>query len=722
MEGHCYTRCGIEYVFGSDAPENIFLYRGETTEPPQIYLQINPDALRWFCIKQKEQEQQEPLRPIPEPAFAEPVFQLTLSSNLSERNDFDRTLATCGYLPLPDVKDRNAYGFRLEYPKLHAEGGSLLFGALFLDFLFDLRHSRVFECCSFAADFDTGLLGHPLANAIHDKAEYRWNRKLYRDVCGRDGGEQARKLISAEGEWLNACMEPEAQVLFKEAGDWFDPIEDEVRRVVFDSGGDGGADACGNAGLWRKIINYQKCLHQPWLVVGKGENERRVDLYRRVAGWFLARYDLDAAAATQVLHLFHVGRDVEDSGDNRKFRKILGKGLTWLASLPGFARDVFNKQIIPPIQHKTGPLRQRLPEWLVAKGEKSPRLWILKAFKCISPCLAKVKAGASGIAKHVETAVDKSRVFLSVRIRRLLYIGVSAASYPLPYHPVTRVVTILLVFVACAYVMGVCGLYDGVTHVWAKLLVVYVVNILPVLFLLLAIACFCLWARLKGRFVRHLRNALLVVRLGLPRLFFAISGAWMMFYSEGFWSLNVMVGPHDVLFVGIPVLMISLVFTMVKTYNMTGDAVRAVGRSFLMSGMALLISLGVGTVLMSNFAGAAIEGKINDSKEPWLAYANYVETAKSTLGTNCFLEILPGADIAAPYPHLIEQTRVLGRLRAAYILEPEYNECGAWTAFLRHLASVKIFPAMLLYYSCYAVFFGLFLQLIFGDKEMTESL
>jgi len=163
---------------------------------------------------------------------------------------------------------------------------------------------------------------------------------------------------------------------------------------------------------------------------------------------------------------------------------------------------------------------------------------------------------------------------------------------------------------------------------------------------------------------------------------------------------------------------------MVKTYNMTGDAVRAVGRSFLMTGMALLISLGVGVVLMSNFIGAAIEETINanDPGTEATAYTDYVESARTAFGTNCLPVDLPGADMAAPYPHLIEQTRVLGRLRAAYILESEYSGCGAWAAFVRHLDSVKIFPAMLLYYSCYAVFFGLFLQLIFGDKEMTESL
>jgi len=635
MDGHFYTHEGVREMFGHMASDNLFLYRSlgggavasQAPECGRLFLLIETDALKWFYISHRGNDKFEP-------AMAEPIFELPISHNLTLRNELDRILVTRGFTSIPEMQTPDQlYGYQAVYPHfLLRTGDPLLFGAVFLDFLFDLRHSRVFERCSHAASINTGLLGHPLANAIHGKAEYLWHRELHEEILDRDGGRMAHRLIGAEAEWMDTCMEPGAQFLFRQAGDWFDGLEDEVRQVVFACGKDDPADA------WEACFQYRQAVGKHAAHTEKVKDFRdpgRRMRFEKIANWFLARYDLNAAAATHLLHLSGQTQAANEAAGKREGR------WAW-------------------VRHRLATL---IPAGLFA--------FLLLMLSLASPRFLVFPLSLAllvffGRRLHMR---GQRRMKRFSRERRGGRYDTDDSRFPLPYRPVSFAVTLALLCVFCVIAGASLGLFSGG---WSLLRIgiMAVVVWTPPAFLSLA-ACYAgLSAALRQRakpVQLPLDGLLIAVRLALPRLLFAITSAWVMMYWEGLWDSSKDVGGMRILCIGGPVLAISYIFTVVKVHRIVHDSARAVWRALLALGVAMTISLYAGIVCMS--------------------------------------ALVPMGGFEEP----VKRSTVWGFMNAIYA-----GKIGR--------LEIQIYPGALLYLACMAVFFGLFLELIFGDKEMTESL
>lgn len=221
-------------------------------------------------------------------------------------------------------EDGNRY-----YDLFDGEGNVIGFlRKLLLDFMFDLKHSDVFQNSAYYQQMCSGLMSDFFFSALMHKCEYYYYRKLTRqaiDAIEKDDDIEGRKkaittlyaseLIKAEDLWIKDIMNPLAEkefehrypgkhnllreyfeyYSFEQWPSWFAEPEEEMKRVCFSMKDEDGVIHVCNADTLVRYLN---------LKYGSGDVgvdkmvELRDDGKERISKWFLKQY-----AFSDVLHL-----------------------------------------------------------------------------------------------------------------------------------------------------------------------------------------------------------------------------------------------------------------------------------------------------------------------------------------------------------------------------------------------------------------------------------
>ncbi len=224
--------------------------------------------------------------------------------------------------------DKNDVRYRLTDKKGNVIG---FLRKLLLDFMFDLKHSDVFQNSANYQKMYSGLMSDFYFSALMHKCEYYYYRKLTREAIDEieDGGIDkktrkqrkesikvlyANELVKAEDLWVQDIMNPQAEkdfehrypekskirreifggYSFQQWPSWFAEPEEEMRRICFTMQEKSGRKHICNADTLIEYfnINNRKDDISEFLVA---TNNRNRELISR---WFLKRYDFN-----DVIHL-----------------------------------------------------------------------------------------------------------------------------------------------------------------------------------------------------------------------------------------------------------------------------------------------------------------------------------------------------------------------------------------------------------------------------------
>ena len=191
---------------------------------------------------------------------------------------------------------------------------------LFLDFLFDVEHSDVFKNSAFYNEVYVKLKENFLYNAIDNKAEYYYQRKLAK-IISKDNSDKKKEnsneknedsekkkensekineisagnFLEAEKRWIDSVTDNRSEIAFEES-DWFDNPDTELKRVF-----------CHNKSFYQGIskIKDEELKRSDLLGFfkqkqkGKSESEKRLEntLYKiyksnakKSSDWFVKKY------------------------------------------------------------------------------------------------------------------------------------------------------------------------------------------------------------------------------------------------------------------------------------------------------------------------------------------------------------------------------------------------------------------------------------------------
>lgn len=191
---------------------------------------------------------------------------------------------------------------------------------LLLDFMFDLKHSDVFQNSANYQKMYSGLMSDFYFSALMHKCEYYYHRKLIRETINQDGGFNkktvvalyAEELFRAEELWIKDVMSTEAEELFfydarknhkiwqeikekcifEKYPSWFADPEEEMRRICFtmhETENKQERHMC-NMDILVRLLNIRRDDD------GKSQIESnmfkmRDTAFEHISQWFLKRYD-----------------------------------------------------------------------------------------------------------------------------------------------------------------------------------------------------------------------------------------------------------------------------------------------------------------------------------------------------------------------------------------------------------------------------------------------
>ena len=201
---------------------------------------------------------------------------------------------------------------------------------LLLDFMFDLKHSDVFQNSENYQKMYSGLMSDFFFSALMHKCDYYYYRKLIRETIDQVGMADknritqlyAKKIIEAEKLWIDDIMSAQAEKHFEHHHrairwyneilghysfscwpSWFAEPEEEMRRVCFSmiekNNKKKNKHIC-NAESLVECLGLERQTPNSRLAVKMVKS--RDDSFERISRWFLKRYDFN-----DVLHL-HIAK------------------------------------------------------------------------------------------------------------------------------------------------------------------------------------------------------------------------------------------------------------------------------------------------------------------------------------------------------------------------------------------------------------------------------
>ena len=232
---------------------------------------------------------------------------------------------------------------------------------LLLDFMFDLKHSDVFQNSANYQKMYSGLMSDFYFSALMHKCEYYYYRKLTREAIDEieDGGIDkktrkqrkesikvlyANELVKAEDLWVQDIMNPQAEkdfehrypgkskirreifggYSFQQWPSWFAEPEEEMRRVCFTMKEESGIKHICNADTLVEYLKVNEDSDQISISMLATRNSNR----ELISRWFLKRYDFN-----DVIHL-HLFKHL-----NVSLLLIIVFFLTWLFGIEIIGSD-----------------------------------------------------------------------------------------------------------------------------------------------------------------------------------------------------------------------------------------------------------------------------------------------------------------------------------------------------------------------------------------------
>lgn len=111
---------------------------------------------------------------------------------------------------------------------------------IILDFLFDLKHTHVFQTSRYYHSIYDYLLGHYFLDSLLKKADFYYYRHLLTQCFNRREPAReefyAEQLLRAEAEWTEAIRNPASDEVFSASGGWFDSPEEEMNKIYLAAG------------------------------------------------------------------------------------------------------------------------------------------------------------------------------------------------------------------------------------------------------------------------------------------------------------------------------------------------------------------------------------------------------------------------------------------------------------------------------------------------------
>ena len=200
---------------------------------------------------------------------------------------------------------------------------------LLLDFMFDLKHSDLFQNSTNYQKMYSGLMSDFFFSALMHKCEYYYYRKLINDEIRTYNAEvdsekkngikeriiklYVEELSKVEKTWSNDVMSPKSELLFgarQPAGkilyrmglsksdefrtfpSWFAEPEEEMRRICFPMKEESGEVHICNIDTLKEFLGVNTNKEDG---IEYRINAIRIEMREKISRWFLKRYDFDGA-------------------------------------------------------------------------------------------------------------------------------------------------------------------------------------------------------------------------------------------------------------------------------------------------------------------------------------------------------------------------------------------------------------------------------------------
>lgn len=209
---------------------------------------------------------------------------------------------------------------------------------LFLDFMFDLVHSDVFQSSNNYNEMYSGLMKDPIISSLIHKCNYYYYRDLTIDAiekCDRNKLDQmeqvqmlyATHLFEAEKRWVEDVINPLADKYFSVPKDdfadeyykvnnydsfrihdyWFAPPEEEMRRICFTTKSTLGQEQRLSNSTKKRNKEIHLCNADVLAQYLNITNRDAIDSLRlRISQWFFKRYDFRDVLRLHVFRGFHI--------------------------------------------------------------------------------------------------------------------------------------------------------------------------------------------------------------------------------------------------------------------------------------------------------------------------------------------------------------------------------------------------------------------------------
>lgn len=209
---------------------------------------------------------------------------------------------------------------------------------LFLDFMFDLAHSDVFQSSNNYNEMFAGLMKDPIFSSLMHKCNYYYYRDLTIDAIEKSDRKKleqmeqvqilyATHLFEAEKQWVEDVINPLSDKIFSVPKDdfadeyyknnnldsfrihdyWFAPPEEEMRRICFTTRSSNGSEQVSPHSTKKRNRDIHLCNADVLAQYLNINNREAVDSIRlRISQWFFKRYDFRDVLRLHVFKGFHI--------------------------------------------------------------------------------------------------------------------------------------------------------------------------------------------------------------------------------------------------------------------------------------------------------------------------------------------------------------------------------------------------------------------------------
>jgi len=497
-----------------------------------------------------------------------------LYGTLREASDDSPSYSTLWLMDLIKEVNREKNKNRIDLYDKKGKGVVAFLRKLLLDFMFDLKHSDVFQNSACYQQMYSGLMSNFFFSALMHKCEYYYYRQLISEKVKDNEYDRdavvtlyAEELSRAEDLWIKDIMSPQSEEDFyykngKKESDrviwptWFADPEEEMRRVCFTikNGND------------RKICNMDALLKL--LRIDKHDEKEKIDPFLKenlirqnvnnkklISQWFLSRYDFKDVFH---LHLFKYANILI------YFFLIVVLSVFFVGSLLYDGTPDKIDGLLDLIVYVVSDIGSFLGYIIMSITVLSALLYI-----CSWVSFNYIKRPNKLVEQRREISMKRVKgMFFLMLLLFILYLGDD-----IPPLEMCCYLTLYMEFVIMSSSL------DSFFHICHN------------------------WNNLKNKAERDLQHIMSNVHLLLPRLVASITAAWLTM-TIGFDLFVAFFDESPHVYLTIAIIVILLLFVMFEVNKVTpyGNAWNKLSRSFELILISYTISLIIGVIVI-NFLG-----------------------------------------------------------------------------------------------------------------------